>query len=212
LTLAVIDLVLRRDADALLLFLWILGTFLFATFLNWSITARTFLPMGPPVAILTLCYLDRCRNIRHLGYISLTAAAVLSIFVAIADHQLASCARNAARIYRGRYCTEADRVRFLGHRGFQYYMEQWGAQALDRKNTGIAHGDVIISPFSDKSSTRFSTGEIARRDDMSFKVFPFLTTIGLGAGGGFYSSLHGPVPWIINRIPPERYSAVKVRE
>jgi hypothetical protein len=40
---------------------------------------------------------------------------------------------------------------------------------------------------------------------------PFVSTIGLGSGAGFYSSLHGPLPWVINRIPPERYYAVETR-
>jgi hypothetical protein len=60
----------QKSADALLLLLWIVGTFCFATFFNWSITARTFLPMGPavatPVANLTMRWLAFGRLCAHV--------------------------------------------------------------------------------------------------------------------------------------------------
>ena len=33
-------------------FLWVIGTFLFAAFLNWTVNARSLLPLTPAVAIL----------------------------------------------------------------------------------------------------------------------------------------------------------------
>src|SRR5207249_8813650 len=54
LALAVADVVQQKTADSLLLSLWVIGTFFFATMMNWSITARTILPMAPAVVILLI--------------------------------------------------------------------------------------------------------------------------------------------------------------
>jgi hypothetical protein len=50
----VTDVAQRRTADSVLLSLWVIGTFFFAAIMNWSITARTLLPMAPAVMILLL--------------------------------------------------------------------------------------------------------------------------------------------------------------
>ncbi|MEX2016503.1 MAG: glycosyltransferase family 39 protein, partial [Candidatus Hydrogenedentales bacterium] len=50
--LAVQDLIRHRDADAILLFLWFAGTFLFSAYLNWAINVRTILPLAPALGII----------------------------------------------------------------------------------------------------------------------------------------------------------------
>jgi hypothetical protein len=62
LALAVLNMLQQKSADALFLLLWIVGTFCFATFFNWSITARTFLPMAPAIAILTIQHFERLQK------------------------------------------------------------------------------------------------------------------------------------------------------
>ena len=42
----------RKDADSLLLMLWVFGTFIFTGFVNWAINARSVLPLIPAVGIL----------------------------------------------------------------------------------------------------------------------------------------------------------------
>ena len=58
LALAVADLLQRKTAESVLLCLWVLGTFFFASLMNWSVTSRTLLPIAPAVAIL----LVRCLS------------------------------------------------------------------------------------------------------------------------------------------------------
>ena len=48
----------RRDADAYLLAARVWGTFLFASFINWTVNGRSLLPMAPAVAILLARRLD----------------------------------------------------------------------------------------------------------------------------------------------------------
>jgi len=211
LALTVIEMLQQKSADALLLFLWIFGTFCFATFFNWSITGRTLLPMAPAVAILAVQHFERLQKLSGLKYLPLLAAAGLSILIATADYRQASCARAAARLYQERYGVEATRIRFLGHWGFQYYMEKWGAKAFDRNNPKVADGEVIVGPFSDPNIVKVSVENVFARDESAFNTLPFISASALGTGASFYSSFGGPLPWAINKIPPERYFAVQTR-
>jgi hypothetical protein len=58
LALAAVDVWKRRDADSLLLALWVLGTFVFTAFLNWTVNARSVLPLNPAAGILLARRLD----------------------------------------------------------------------------------------------------------------------------------------------------------
>ncbi|HWX23240.1 MAG TPA: glycosyltransferase family 39 protein [Candidatus Binatia bacterium] len=55
----------RRDADALLLLLWTFGVFVFATFVNWTISGRSFLPLAPALGILVARRLENRESISH---------------------------------------------------------------------------------------------------------------------------------------------------
>jgi 4-amino-4-deoxy-L-arabinose transferase-like glycosyltransferase len=205
----VIDLVRQRNPDASLLLLWIIGTFWFATFFNWSITARTFLPITPAVAILTVQHFERLQ--KSMKYLPVLAAAVLSMLITIADYQQADCGRAAARLFQQRYADEAGKIWFQGHWGFQYYLQPSGATPFDRKNPQVPRGELIVGPFSDPSVSLISPEKVQLQDQFSFGVLPFISTFGLGTGSGFYSSFFGPLPWVINKIASERYYAVRAR-
>jgi hypothetical protein len=77
LALAATNLVQQKNSEALLLTLWVFGTFAFATWFNWSITARTLLPMAPAVAILTIAQFLQRQKRRWSKYALLLAAAML---------------------------------------------------------------------------------------------------------------------------------------
>ena len=133
------------------------------------------------------------------------------MLIAVADYRQANCGRTAARLYQERYGGETSQVCFLGHWGFQYYMQQWGAKAFDRTNPKVAPGEIIVGPFSDPNVAQVLVEKVLRRDELAFNTLPFLSTSALGTGASFYSSFGGPLPWVINKIPPERYFAVKTR-
>ena len=54
LLLAAAELWRRRDAVSLMLALWLGSGFVFAAVLNWTISARSFLPLAPMAAILVV--------------------------------------------------------------------------------------------------------------------------------------------------------------
>jgi 4-amino-4-deoxy-L-arabinose transferase-like glycosyltransferase len=211
LALAVRNLVQQKNAEALLLMLWVFGTLAFSTWFNWSITARTFLPMTPAVAMLTIAQFGKPPKGSWSKYPPLLAAAALSMLIAAADYRQANCARAAARFYQQRFSAEAGNVRFLGHWGFQYYMERWGAKPFDRNNPDLVRGKILVGSFSDPNLVEILGQKAVTLDETVFGAFPFLATSRLGSGASFYSSFGGPLPWIIKKIPPERYYAAHIR-
>ena len=212
LALAVWDFRISRDADSLLLLLWTVGTFVFVALFNWSITARTILPMAPAVSILLLRHWDRVgegrpRNGRKLGWIG--AAAVISLIVAAADYGEAGASRAGARYFQKRFARKQTRVWFQSHWGFQWYMEQWKAKPLVQ-NAAIHPGDLIIIPSNNADYTAVPNAGLPVAE-FTRPIMPLVATFAPGTGAGFYSSVRGPVPWGIAQTAPARFEAFKLR-
>ena len=209
LALAVTDVAQRRTADSVLLSLWVIGTFFFAAIMNWSITARTLLPMAPAVMILLLRRFNtsQASNGRTLWW-PLLPAALVSLLVTTADYKVANTARLASSYFQKRFQTEPGTVWFEGHWGFQYYMEQWRAKPVDQNERGIVSGDLVIIPVNNTNISLPATP--GRPEQVNFPQF-LLATMSPETGAGFYSSRWGPLPWVFARIPPEPYLVFRVK-
>jgi hypothetical protein len=205
LALAVTDVAQRRTADSVLLSLWVIGTFFFAAVINWSITARTILPMAPAVMILLLRRFNtsQASNGRTLWW-PLLPAALVSLLVTTADYKFANTARLASSYFQNRLQTEPGTIWFEGHWGFQYYVEQWRAKPVDHNERGIVSGDLVMIPVNNTNISWTPPATPARTEQVNFPQF-FLATISPETGAGFYSSRLGPLPWVVARIPPEPY-------
>ena len=99
--LAIQDFYYHRDADTLLLFAWMAGTFLFSGFINWSTNGRSILPMIIPTGILITRELERRLNSQkpqkmYAVLVPLALTAIITIFVMRADYGFANTARTAA--------------------------------------------------------------------------------------------------------------------
>jgi hypothetical protein len=201
----------KRDADSVLLFLWIIGTFGFATFLNWSVTARTMLPMVPAVAILIVRRFVNARPFSWKTATQITLAAAVSLAIAFADYRVANTAREAAYQFEGRFRSEPGTVWFQSHWGFQFYMQQWGARALNMFNSEITSGDVMIVPANNTAVLNIPSEKVYPPEEVNFSTMPFLTTIGIRTGASFYSSVRGPLPWMLGHAPAEMYYVARFR-
>jgi len=207
--LTVADLYNCRDCKSLLLFLWVLGTFFFAGFVNWTVNGRSILPMAPAVGILLARAIDRqgetARRTRNwrIGW-PLIPAAIVALSVCWADYTLAGTARDAAKTIHNAYRYRPNFVWFEGHWGFQYYMEAYGYRALDIKDSKPLTGDIVVLPMN-------NTNVVPLPKDRAFPltVFEFiscrwLSTTNLLCGTGFYCSW-GPLPFAFGRVPAEKY-------
>jgi len=143
------DLRQRRDARAILLALWVLGTFLFAGFVNWTINGRSILPMAPAVGILIARRLDANRaagwNISKWLPLCLAAAAAFALLVTRADYLYAVACRQSAEQIVARFADQKDNLFFQGHWAYQYYMKAGGMKEFDVYNTQLQPGNILAN-------------------------------------------------------------------
>jgi len=216
LALAITDYWNRRSPDSLLLGLWVLGTFVFVSLLNWTVNARSVLPLIPAAGILTVRRLETTHHAWTRSLIlqvagALMVSGVLSIWLASADTRLANLAREAAHNVQWQTSNEVETLWFEGHWGFQYYMEQLAALPVDAQDFQIRPGDRVVVPENNARYAGFP-------QDMSFQMVKVLeyanpslaTIISWQRGVGFYSSYWGPLPFTFGPAPPERYSLLRV--
>ncbi len=210
LALAAAELWERRDAGAWLLALWVLGTFLFAAFFNWTVNGRSILPMAPAVAILLSRRLekkfpagDKTAWPRAV-LICLAAGAALSLLVARADFSLAIAVRESARQVCAQYGASDRPLWFQGHWGFQYYMQEPGASAFDMKRSRPNAGENLAMPLN---NTSLFPPNAAFADTLATNTVSGpsgLTTWSGDAGAGFYAAARDPLPFAFGQVPPEK--------
>jgi hypothetical protein len=204
----------RKDADSLLLVLWVFGTFIFAGFLNWTINARAVLPLIPAAGILL------ARRVDTLGAtamrwrpailaIPLAAAGAVSLWVTWADTELANSARTAAVLIQQKTVNQPGALWFTGHWGFQYYMESAGAHAVVVDDPPRQPGDYLAVAESGRLF-ELRPQFVASREVIEIPVNLGITTTQGTLGAGFYSFDLGPLPFAIGRVPPERYELIRL--
>jgi hypothetical protein len=208
LALAVADLVRRRDAQVWLLGLWVLGTFVFAAFCNWTVNARSLLPMTPAVGILIARRLGQGipaggGTWSHGVILSLAASASLAVWVTRSDFLLTAAVRRCAEQICARYGRETGTLWFQGHWGFQYYMQSFGASALDVKHSPLRPGDGLVVPSNNTNPLPPNPERVELLEVLTVPGPRWLTTWNTATGAGFYASVWGPLPFAFGRVPPE---------
>jgi hypothetical protein len=211
------DLHRNRDATSLLLALWVLGTFVFAGFLNWTNNGRSILPMAPAVGILIVRRFE-CVSTAGIGprLLCYAPGVLIALCVVWADYTWAGSVRDAAREICAQYRTDQRPLWFLGHWGFQHYMEEAGATPLDVNASDLRTGDLVVRPG--KNADLFPVDPefvevVARRIDHrpNWAHTMDAVTVPGGLGAGFYSSLWGPLPFAFGVPTTDDYVVLRVK-
>ncbi len=215
LSLIVEDVRRERNADSLLLFLWITGTLVFACLLNWSVNARSILPAAPAFGILLMRRMDRLKsagNAEPIGrfLLALVPALIISLAVTWADYRLANSARTAALDIHETFKSVPGDVWFQGHWGFQYYMEKAGGRAVDTTQSRIRIGDIIVIPKNNTNTKPLPPDLVSFLREFQYDTGGFLTTMSVDAGAGFYMDIRGPLPFALAHDTVEKYGAFEV--
>jgi len=215
LAMALVDWWKRRTPESLLLSLWVLGTFVFAVFLNWTINARSLLPLIPATGILIARRLDELPISFNRSFIwkvatPLVVAGAISIWLAAADTEAANAARSAASLIRQENQTQHGRVIFQGHWGFQYYMQSLGFDPLDVTKYQPEPMDLMAIPMNNANTLEPAPQFIVSRKMLEFAMHRAVTPMRRELGAGFYSSLWGPLPFAFGYVPPERYLLLRL--
>ena len=212
LTLAVLEWRRHKNAESLLLLLWVFGTIAFCV-LNWTINGRSILPMVPAVAILLLRRIEAVSEAKALRlHWPLAVAAVLSLLVARADYQLANSARAAAiRIKNEFGGSAANTIWFEGHWGFQYYAEANGLIAFDSTDQRFHPGDFIVLPFNNTNLASIPKEKVERVSMIELPASRWVATMSRPLGAGFYMDILGPLPFAFGAVPDEKYYVLRFK-
>jgi Dolichyl-phosphate-mannose-protein mannosyltransferase len=207
----------HRDSEALLLSIWGLGTFIFAALLNWTLNARSILPLIPAVAILLARRLDsRIKEPTHVfssyaWVVPLILSAGIAVWLTVADARLAKISEDATSILIKANGGRTANLYFEGHWAFQYYMQLHGAKAFDVRYSRLRSQDVVAISENNTNGVPLSPEMI---DSQRLLVRPMpgdISTMSLPMGSGFYTSLWGPLPFAVGPVPPERFKLVVTR-
>jgi 4-amino-4-deoxy-L-arabinose transferase-like glycosyltransferase len=212
LALPILDLNRNKNADSLLLLLWVYGTLLFCI-LNWTINGRSILPMMPAVAILLLRSVEDMGGLpgRRLNF-CLSATAALSLLVSFADYRLAESAPAAVgEIAKKVEPLPKGAIWFQGHWGFQYYAEAQGWRAFDSKKPEARPGDLIVLPFNNTNLAALRPESVERVFTLELPVVPWISTMSRAVGAGFYTDKLGPLPFALGVVPPEKYYILRFK-
>lgn len=203
----------RRDADSWLLVLWVGGTFVFATYVNWVNNGRSNLPMAPALGILLL----RRFELRRPSPLAARAGAALAAAVALAvtwgDYRWANSIRDSARFLIAEYGDEPHELWFQGHWGFQHYMQEGGARPLDVDEDFLHPGDKLVLPGNNVDvyppPGRPSLGENVALFDHPAKSY--VHTMQRRLGASFYASNLGPLPFAFGPSTSDSYLVYQSR-
>ncbi len=149
--LAIADAWRGRNPQASLLALWVFGTFVFVALINWTVNARSILPLTPAVGILLVRRLERnggCAGTGWLPRVTLALAVSLTLAAAAlqADFATAAAVRHNAREACAKFAGQVPTLWYQGHWGFQFYMNAGGAVPVDFKHPGLKPGDAVAVP------------------------------------------------------------------
>jgi hypothetical protein len=220
LVVVIYDLFRTSSPQSFVLMLWILGTLVFAGLVNWTVNARSILPLVPAVGILIARQVDRRypRPTRRLiPWLAggLAAATALSLIVAWADSGMAGSAREAVkRIVHWRHTESrnpAANIWFHGHWGFQYSAQEagWIPMAVGPPQPGTPRptlGDIMVVPgFNTNMIVPPQLEKLTPTEVVTVPVPAWITTLNAEWSASFYGG--GPMlPFRFTRVGEQRYS------
>lgn len=217
LDLAAAETLRRRSPEGLLLGLWVLGTLVFASLVNWTASGRALLPLAPAAAILIARRLDRAAAVRAtprlpLVWLAPCVGIVVSLCAAWGDFSLAESARNAARRVAEAGARLETRVWFEGHWGFQHYLQGLGGRPVDYSRSRLEAGDLLAVPLGNTNLREVPAAKVSLLQDLEVSASSWVATQSSAAGAGFYSSQWGPLPYFLGPVAAERCHVLLVRE
>ena len=203
----------ERTPAAWLLGLWALGTFFFASVLNWTINGRSILPMAPAVAILAVVRWERSTPpagfLRALWTVGLAGGVALALALTWADFRQAVVSRNVATQAEAVFGNQKGSLWFDAHWGIQHYLEVGGGKPVDWRQPAFGRNDLLVVPLNNPTLLK-SPGTVvqdfgnARLETVLTNQGPaWLATMNKEVGAGFYSSVNGPLPFAFGRVPPD---------
>ncbi|MCH7599004.1 MAG: glycosyltransferase family 39 protein [Myxococcales bacterium] len=205
------DFARRRDPESMLLILWLLGVFVFATFTNWTTSGRAILAAIPVVGILLVRRLADVRMLRPPLIVGiLVPGLALAIAVGKADADWAHSARSAAHQFAASSASDHGRLYFQGSWGFQRYMEMAGFTRLAMGETVLVPGDRVVMAIDGSNVFRLPPGRSKLIETRSFASSKWIAVMSRERSAGFYASVWGSLPYRFGRPSADRYRVFRM--
>lgn len=143
----------------------------------------------------------------------------MALWVVVADYQLAGSSRDAAEFFAEARDEYPGDVYYLGHWGFQYYMDLDGTDSLIIERAAneqitsikIDEGDTLIVPLISYPKFTPDPSGTTILDRKRYPIPCFMATLQGQSGAGFYSHFIGRLPYAIGAVSPEEYVAAELR-
>jgi 4-amino-4-deoxy-L-arabinose transferase-like glycosyltransferase len=212
LALTLADIRRNRDAESLLLCLWMLGTFVFAAYMNWVNNGRSNLPMASVLGILVVRRLG-ATGVLHgaRSWACFGVSAVLALLVAYGDFRWANNVRSSVEEIRAQHISNGRRTLFLGHWGFQYYMQLAGAVPLDVVRDELEKGELVVVPNNNTGVFPLPESSATPVTVVQGPPQLWVMTVSPHLWAQFYASNGGFMPFTIGRNPPDTYRVLEVK-
>jgi 4-amino-4-deoxy-L-arabinose transferase-like glycosyltransferase len=199
-------------AERALLALWVAGTLVFALFVNWSLNGRSVLPLAPVLGVLAARRIDDVSRAGGVLLVGLPVAAALALFPAWADYAHANAERAAAAVILAGREARGGSLWFVGHWGFQYYMEAGGARPVDFKNIDMRPGDEVAVAYNNSNIYPLPREYFGPAEAVQIRKSRWIRCMDSGMGAGFYADIWGPLPFAVGAATPDHYVVMPVKE
>ena len=80
------------------------------------------------------------------------------------------------------------------------------AKALDDQRSQMGGGDLVVVPSTAANIQPMGGLAWAKVIDVIHVPLPWLATMNMGVGAGFYADVFGPLPFAFGRVAPERFT------
>lgn len=142
----------------------------------------------------------------------LLPAAAIAAAIVQADAAFAGNSRMAARVLHEQLDGRGRALWFQGHWGFQYYMEAYGARALDHRAPQLAAGDFLVTPEQNTNVAAPPAAVFESAGNIEIGPSAWFTTLQMATGAGFYADVWGPLPYAFGPGQPQRFEVARMRQ
>ncbi len=189
----------RADSTNIVLGTWLLITFFFAVFFNWSINGRGMITLLPAVGLMIARARPEWGQMPRARILFWASPALLcSWLVGYADFSMASVAKSAADTLTSEFNRQNPARRtlwFEGHWGFQYYMEKNGAKAIDFYESPVKADDVLVVPINN-ADLQAPPADVSLLRKLEFPIAVPITVMNRTTQAGYYAHSWGSLPFV----------------
>ncbi len=178
----------------------------------WSVVTRSLLFAVPPLVFALASAAE--RRGRSLPFAAAAAVLLFGLGLGSVDARYAHAQKDFAALVKERYLDAGRTVWYTGHWGFQHYMAQAGAQALEEVTGWDAArpGEVIAVPTNNTNILKSPRPRLADIHRIAVEHPLPLRLMSAGAPeAGFYSSAFGFLPFSFSREPVDELTLIELR-